>query len=245
MGRFARKLIKQSLLPLLLILWMLMAGLLFKPLTGWLPWLALSLLYLLSTAPVANILIRGLESYPPLDLQQCQHADAIVVLGAGYPRYSPELPGFQPTAMSLERIRYAAILQRQCKLPLLTSGGGSRPEAVSMADTLKRDYGTDVVWLEQESLTTWENALYSREMLGDEIKRVIVVTHAWHMPRAVFSFRRAGFTVIPAPTAFRYESLPWKRLSYWLPRARNLQTTELALHEYLGMVWYWLTCRSD
>ncbi|MGI9277606.1 MAG: YdcF family protein [Endozoicomonas sp.] len=245
MGSVLRGIIKQSLLPLLLILWMLMAGLIFKPFTSWLPWLALSLLYLLSIAPVANFLIRGLETYPPLDLQQCQNADAIVVLGAGYPRYSPELPGYQPTAMSLERIRYAAILQRKCKLPVLTSGGGSRPEAVSMADTLNRDYGIDVTWQEQHSLTTWENALYSRKMLGDGKKRVIVVTHAWHMPRAVLSFRRAGFSVIPAPTAFRYEGIPWQQFSYWLPRSRHLQTTELALHEYLGMVWYWLTSKSS
>ena len=220
-----------------------MAGLIYRPLV-WLPWVALLFLYLLSVAPVASLLSRGLERYPAIDLEQCGQADAIIVLGGGRPRYSPELPGFQPTAISLERIRYTAIIYRQCQVPILTSGGGRRSEAITMAAVLKGDYGIDVAWQEKASLTTWENALYSRKMLDPGLNRVILVTHAMHMPRAVLSFRRAGFEVLPAPTAFKHEYVPWKRLSYWLPRVRHLQLSEAALHEYLGLVWYWLTSKD-
>lgn len=244
MGQFLRAFLKQSLLPPTIILWMFVLGLIFKTTLGWLPWLALFSLYFLSTAPVSNLLIRGLEQYPPVEIEACKTADALVVLGGGYPRVSPELPGYQPTPLGLERIRYGALLSRQCPLPILVAGGGHRPESETMARVMKDDYGVEVTWIENKSMTTWENALYTRAMLGRERKKVVLVTHAWHMPRAVLSFERAGFTVIPAPTAFTWKEVPWKKPAYWLPRVRNLRVSEIALHEYLGKVWYWATSRE-
>ena len=242
-----RSFLKQSCLPLVLMLGMIGLSMIFKETLGWLSWLALTLLYLLATTPVSNMLVKGLEQNAVVDLSACKKADAIVVLGAGRPRSSPELEGFQPTALSLERIRYTAILHKQCGVPILATGGGERAESETMARVLKDDYGVDTKWIENQSLTTWQNALYSRALLnqalGDTIHKVVIVTHAWHMPRSVLSFKRAGFDVIPAPTAFNWREVPWKKLSYWLPRIRNLQISETALHEYMGLVWYWLTSR--
>ena len=65
--------------------------------------------------------------------------------------------------MGLERIRYAALLYRRCPIPVLVTGGGDRPESQVMANVLKEDYGVEVTWIESESLTTWQNALFSRE----------------------------------------------------------------------------------
>ena len=96
MTMLLRSFLKQSLLPPFLIVWMLVVGIVFKHSLGWVAWLALIILYLLSVSPVANILARGLEFFPPVDLEACQQADAIVVLGSGRPRSSPELPGYQP-----------------------------------------------------------------------------------------------------------------------------------------------------
>ena len=190
-------------------------GLLFKP---WLAWLALVLLYLLSISPVANRLLRQWEDVPALELPVAASDNtAIVVLGGGMPRVSPERPGFRPSPYTLERLRHGGFLQKQTGLPLLVSGGGFRPEAVTMAESLEQDFSAEVRWVEDQSTTTWENATFSREMLPPEITRVIVVTHAWHMPRSVFSFEQAGFEVLPAPTAFTPKA-QWHRLSGWLPR---------------------------
>lgn len=239
--------LKQSLLPPFLLLWMIMAGLIFKTTLGWLLWLALFMLYGLSTTPVATALTKGLEWYSALDTETCKNADAIVILGGGYPRSTPEYDGHQPTAMSLERIRYGAMVHRDCGVPILTSGGGSRPEAKTMAETLSNDYGIDVRWQEIQSLTTWQNAGFSHEMLSEDLQkddlRIILVTHAWHMPRSVLSYRKMGFEVIPAPTMFTWSEIPWKRLRNWMPQIRNLRSSELALHEYLGLAWYWLSDR--
>ena len=80
--------------------------------------------------------------------------------------------------------------------------------------------------------------------LGADKRTVVLVTHAWHMPRAVLSFKRAGFDVIPAPTAFTWNQKHWGKPTYWIPRVRNLRVSELAIHEYLGLGWYWLTSRT-
>ncbi|WP_152558522.1 YdcF family protein [Endozoicomonas numazuensis] len=215
----------------------------FKASLGWLAWIALILLYLLSVAPVANLLARGLEIYPPVDMDACKKADALVLLGGGRPGNSPELEGYQPTPLSLERIRYTALLNRECDVPILVTGGGERPESEMMVRVLKNDYDVDVTWTESESMTTWQNAINSKKMLGKELSTVVLITHAWHMPRSVLSFKKAGFNVIPAPTAFTWKENSWQKLSYWVPRVRNLRVSELALHEYLGLTWYWLTSR--
>ena len=218
-------------------------GLIFKPWLAWLSFLSFGLLYLLATMPVSSALIRPLEKLPALSLplDKAKENTAIVVLGGGAPRYSPEMPGYRPSVYTLERLRYAGWLQKQTKLSLLVTGGGSRPEAESMAQSLRTDFGAEVHWLEDQSLTTHENALFSRELLPETIQTVVLVTHAWHMPRSVLSFKQAGFEVIPAPTAFHSDRIYWKRLRYWLPEVRHLQLSERAIREYIGYLWYKLT----
>ncbi|WP_422139828.1 YdcF family protein [Endozoicomonas sp. ALC020] len=220
----------------------------FKTTMGLLAWLALIFLYLLSVAPIANLLARGLEIYPPVDRSLCKKADAMVLLGGGRPRSSAELEGYQPTPLSLERIRYTALLHRECEVPILATGGGKRPESEMMARVLKNDYNVDVSWKETQSTTTRQNARNSKKLLGNELAgkeqiTVVLITHAWHMPRAVLSFERAGFKVIPAPTAFNSKEITWQKGANWIPRVRNLRLSELALNEYLGLIWYRLTIR--
>lgn len=214
-------------------------GLIFKT---WVAWLALVILYLFSTQPVASLLIRSLERYPVFNPNQTLpvEPEAIVILGGGLPRKSPEMPGFRPSMYTLERLRYGAWLHHQTDLPVLVSGGGHRPEATIMAGSLRNDFGVETRWLENQSTTTWENALYAREVLPDGIQSVLLVTHGWHMSRAVLSFERAGFNVIPAPGMLADASKDTFRISRWLPSARYLSDSERAFREYAGYFWYWL-----
>src|SRR5690606_38101425 len=147
---------------------------------------------------------RSIEREPVLVPQEWptlgQRADAIVVLGAGREQNDPAWGEDQPGLLAIERVRYAARLAKASGLPLLTSGGlhfGEPPsEAALMADTLIRDLGVPVRWREERSRTTWENARYSAEMLrAHGIRRVVLVTQAWHMPRARWSFEAVGFEV--------------------------------------------------
>ncbi|NWL21653.1 YdcF family protein [Pseudomonas umsongensis] len=176
-----------------------------------------------------------------------QRADAIVVLGAGRERDDLAWGSDQPTGLALERERYAARLAKASGLPILTSGGlhyGTPPtEAKLMADSLNDDFGVAVRWQEGRSRTTWENATFSAEVLLPEgIKRVAVVTQAWHMPRAVWSFQKAGFEVVPAPVGFLSVDSA-EPLGGWMPEFKAIWRSGQLLNEAAGQVGYWLFYR--
>lgn len=108
-----------------------------------------------------------------------------------------------------------------------------------MADSLVRDHVVNVRWQESGSATTWENAMKTRALLQAEgIDRIVLVTQALHMPRAVLAFRQAGFTVLPAPIDAESDNarLPW--LLRLAPRAERLLFSAQACHEYAGLLVY-------
>jgi len=85
---------------------------------------------------------------------------------------------------------------------------------------------------------TWENATRIKAMLGKrDIGTVVLVTSAWHMPRSVWCFEAQGLQVIAAPVDFVTEKRSYDLRSY-LPHWSTLNDSALALHEYLGFLWY-------
>lgn len=197
-------------------------------------------LYGLALPVTAHFLLNRWES-TVTPVTGAAAAQAIVVLGGGKHHQAPEYGGDTVAASTLVRLRYAARLQRQTGLPLLVSGGnpegGAEPEAKVMRRTLKQEFAVPVKWSEAQSANTLGNARLSYQILAAEgLRTIYLVTHAWHMPRAQLVFERAGFRVIPAPTAFttRY------RLTVldFLPNARALRDSALFFHEIIGTVWY-------
>jgi uncharacterized SAM-binding protein YcdF (DUF218 family) len=200
-------------------------------------------LYALSTPYAANRLLASLEPAAPLDTQQIGQAGAIVVLSANAGGLTPEYGADTIGAMTLERMRYAVHLQRETGLPLLVTGGVpgrfARPLAVTMAEAFKEDFGVTPRWIEDRAETTAENAAFSAPMLKrDGVSTVLLVTDAWHMPRAVLAFAASGLTVIPAPTMFTIVSSGPFAL---LPGIGALHNAYYALHEYIGIAWYRLS----
>lgn len=208
--------------------------------------LSLGSLWLLSTPWVSELLIDGLENnYPPLDFNNLTSANAgaIVILTGGRLQNAPDFGGNDTVASSsLERARYGARLYRRSELPILVSGGRllERDEeslADLVAQALTEDFGVPVRWRETRSTNTWENAVYSREMLAaEQIDSIVLVTHAWHMPRAVGAFEQAGFAVLPAPTAFRAGDKAGA--AAWIPSATALGKSADTCHEWLGRLYY-------
>jgi uncharacterized SAM-binding protein YcdF (DUF218 family) len=208
--------------------------------------IGIALLYGLSTPWVARALAGTLEHlHPPLpaDATLVEEADAIVVLGCDRYANAPEYGGDEVSACTLMRLRYAAELHDRSGLPLLLSGG--RPmgepesEAMLMARVLRDRFGAVPRWLEERSRNTGENAANTAALLRQEnMRRVVLVTHALHMPRAVRSFRRHGLTPLPAPTHFY--SAPDRRPRWFslLPSSGALQASSIACYELLGLAWY-------
>lgn len=205
------------------------------------------ILLLLFSLPIfSNNLILFEQSYPALrDVQiRSLEAKAIIILGGG--RY-PDAPEYGEDTIAddaLERCRYGAYLQRKTKLPILVTGGsvygGRKPESELMKAVLENEFLAVVNWVEGKSRTTYENAIFSFEMLQKEkIRDVVIITSAYHMPRSVEAFEQAGFNVVAAPISFSGNST---RPFYFqlLPSMDALYQSRIVLHEWVGRLWYHL-----
>ena len=194
-------------------------------------------LLLLSLPVVGNALMASLEPNPPITALQLQRVQAIVIPGGGSYFAAPEYGGDTVSHYSLERLRYGARLACESRLPLLVSGGapfGGRAEAESMREALERDFGVKVRWVEASSRDTAENASLSAPILkAAGVTRIALVSHGWHLPRAIRLFEEQGLEVTPAPTAFSTGSP--SLIGNLLPGAIN--RSRHALSEYLGQLY--------
>jgi uncharacterized SAM-binding protein YcdF (DUF218 family) len=238
---------KSLLLPPGGLILMALLGLMFsRHLIGtFLVLVSVACLYLFSTPFVAGKLMAELEIHPALGTETLENrqAEAIVVLGGG--RYSGALEygGDTIGPLLLERVRYAAWLHRRTGLPVIPSGGSGQQEGPSEAglirQVLERELGVQVIALEEKSRSTRQNAQLTAELLKRlHIQRILLVSHAWHLPRATAEFQKAGVDVIPAPTGFRGKPGPARGYEEWLPSIHAFTDSHFALHEYLGNLWY-------
>lgn len=201
-------------------------------------------LWYLSTPMGSSNLYRWLEAPFILPEQALTDLDAIVVLGGGRMPSQPEYGGQdQVSESALWRLRYAASLARQYELPILVSGGTvyqheTEPEAVMSARVLNFEYGISEVWLEGASRDTWQNAQFSTQIIREKsLQTVGLVTHAYHMRRAVMSFGAFKQVVTPLATGFRANDISQTYLD-WIPQSYYLHRSRVALHEYLGLAFY-------
>jgi uncharacterized SAM-binding protein YcdF (DUF218 family) len=209
---------------------------------------ALALLTTLSMPAVGAALLGLLEAdAPPLSSQQIAQLKGagatIVILGGGRRLGALDEPGHETVSTSsLERCVYGARLARATGLPVIASGGmpegqGTQPEARLMARVLADDLGVRQVQVEDRSYDTLQNARYTARLLGGgQGKRVVLVTHFYHMRGAAAAFAAQGFEVIRAPMGHR-ASAPRAVLDF-LPSAGGLHDSSLALREFLRRIWY-------
>lgn len=207
-------------------------------------------LYALSTNAVSGLIVAPLEDrYADVTVAGAPSADAIVVLGGGVfgaagQHHEAEL------AAAGDRVRKGAALYKAGKAPFILYSGGnigfltgsSEPEAVGAGEILESlGVPATAFVAESRSRNTHENADFTWSILKARgTHRVLLVTSAMHMPRAVALFRRTGFTVIPVPcdhiTGWGNPSL----LFSLLPEAQPLTDSTGALNEYVGLTVYWL-----
>ena len=175
---------------------------------------------------------------------------AIVVLGGGRRLGAQDSSeyNFQDLGKeSLERVRLAAKVAKQTNLSILTTGGLpdargesqsiDQAEAAIMALVLKNEYGLSVKWIEDQSHTTQENAVYTAKLLKLEgIHHIYLVTQFWHMPRAQKIFEKQGFKVFPIAQGYQ-ASQRYTPLDFY-PSAQGITLTRQIWHEALGAVWY-------
>lgn len=202
-----------------------------------------AMLWLLSCHAVAIRLAGGLLPLPePLTAAAvpAAGAQAIVVLGGGVLAEAPEYGAPQPASATLARLRYAIRLARNHNLPLGFAGGlgwsgrGSASEAQAVALSAREDFGFAPRWLDDQSRDTRENAQkMAALMLPQGVRRIALVSDAWHLPRATLEFQRAGFEVLPAPT--RLPLAQARAALEWLPSTEGLTLSRQVLREWLAL----------
>ena len=200
-----------------------------------LAWLGLLTLLVLSLPVVSDTLVRCVDQSPPLDLTQAGNAGAIVILGGGVRQDAAEYGGDTLGRLSLERVRYGALVARKTHLPVLVSGGpafGSTPEAEIMKQVLENEFGVAVTWAEDASRNTHENATMSAAILrAAGVHQVVLVAHSFDMPRATAELTAAGLRVTLAPTGIPGDTFAARDL---LPSVSALQQSYYALYELLA-----------
>lgn len=222
-----------------------------RALGGLLVLLSVAVLFALSLPQTGRALIAPLEaSSPPLPVATLtpedakKRADAIVVLGGGRYAHASEYGDTDAVnEATLHRLRYAAWLHRRTGLPVLVTGGApfgeDTAEALLMQAALEEDFQIRPKWAETRSRNTHENAVFSKEILAAAgIRRVYLVTHAWHMPRAQWAFINAGLDVVPAPMGFSTLGKGEREGLGYLPSMHGLALSNLAVRERLGFAWY-------
>lgn len=191
-------------------------------------------LWLLSTPIVADGLSALVERYPPLDLTQPTQAQAIVILGGGgYRSFAPEYGGPDAEPYMMERLAYGAYLSQRTGLPILVTG--FKGEAAAMRASLRRAFGVDTHWVDDQSYDTFQNASNSARLLqADGVQRVILVTRATHLWRATREFVATGLQVDPAPSGglTLRDNFPFR----YLPETNALVRSHDAIYEALGEV---------
>lgn len=255
---FLSKLLPLFVFPLGLIALLLVLALVWRRARRLAIALALIILWVGSSRYVAYALVRSLETrYPPPAAMP--QADAIVVLGGGTRGSDPPRPMTEVNEAG-DRLLYGAKLYHDGAAEVILVTGGSiewltpegvGPEANDMSAIMNLlGVPREAVWLEARSRNTYENALYSREMLDEAGMNVIIlVTSAMHMPRSVPLFEAQGLRVIPAPTDFLVSDAEWRHL--WrggptvtiinlMPNVEYLTYTTRVLKEYIGLLVYGL-----
>ena len=199
-------------------------------------------LYGLSVQPLSARLVAGLEARFPIP--ENPTGDAIVLLGGGHHPMLDRGSVGVPKGETWGRIFTAARLQKDLKVPLIVSSGSLHENTVPGAEVDKRflmELGVDQdqIILETRSRDTYENAKYTKIIAEENVfESLILVSSPSHLWRAVMIFEKLGMTVTPYPV---YENPAEHTGFHWtqfLPRYETLFYSSMALHEYLGYLYY-------
>lgn len=223
---------------LLFLLWMYMR---LKHLSGRkFVFFILLLLYILSIAPVSDVLVRGLERHFVPGAHPA--GDVLVFLGGGAVTDVPDLGAVdQLSSVSASRLMTAARLQRLTGLALILSGGriftaGAEEAVVAKRVLMELGIPESKILVEAHSRNTAENAKYTRVLCGEKKwQQVILITSAMHMPRSVAFFERQGLKVVPYPCDYQVDGTIKLTALSFVPNAGSLSASSAALKEYLGM----------
>jgi uncharacterized SAM-binding protein YcdF (DUF218 family) len=246
LGFFA---LPSNLLIAIGILGLILLATRFTRLASWLVVTSLVLIALAGLSPLGNALILPLEQrFPPWDASRGP-PDGIVVLGGAISPDVSAARGAVALDEAAERLTVTAELARRYPNARIVLAGGSSalvfPEGAEAAFAVRElealGVAHDRITAEEQSRNTIENAVFSRLIANPKPgERWLLVTSAYHMPRAMAVFRAAGFAVEAYPVDWRTRG-PIDAARPFASLGDGLRRTDTAAHEWIGLLTYRLT----
>lgn len=207
-------------------------------------------MFLFSLSPLPVYLLRNLEQqYSPIKIDTTNNKLPIMILGGGNTN-DDNLPNInQLSDVALSRLAEGVRLYTTMDgTTVIVSGYSKKGNKPSQAEVMAKGalslgvQPKDTIML-TKPVTTWDEAVEYKKRFGTQ-KEFILVTSAWHMPRAMQTFKNQGLHPIAAPANFLIKKDPDTAMYNWWPSASKLKYAEKALHEYLGM-WYYKWFKED
>lgn len=215
---------------------------------------AIVLLALCAFSPLGNLLLYALESrFPPWNAAQGA-PDGIVVLGGPIDADLSVAHDAPVITSAADRIISAAALAHKYPDARIVLSGGSPnlfdndAREADYAVTIFESLGVDKsrLLLDRRSRNTYENALFSKALAVPKAgERWLLVTSAFHMPRAVGLFRKVGFAVEPYPVDWHLGRSAPAILAFNSRAIDGLGRTDVAVREWIGLVAYWIAGRTS
>lgn len=213
---------------------------------------AMVLLVIAGFSPLGAILLQPLENRFPPPPANLAAPTGIIVLGGSIDPDLTQARGVPTLLASAARLTTGvALARRYPKARLIFTGGSASIEGGGVAEAppvrklwLSLGVPAAQMTFESKSRNTWENAVFTRALVDPKPDQTwLLVTSAWHMPRSMGVFRKAGFNVIAYPVG--YETYGDKR-DLWLPHLAGGEMSMLdnAMHEWIGLVAYHLTGKT-
>jgi uncharacterized SAM-binding protein YcdF (DUF218 family) len=197
-------------------------------------------------APLSHVIMWRLEHSAPTTYRPDVTYDAVVLLGGLVDQQTTAESGMPTYNDSVERLIVTHQLLRAGKARAVIVSAATNPsfpdagEAVVIARQLEEwGIARDRILIEDRALNTRENALYSQEIArAHGFERVVIVTSAYHMPRASECFAAAGMKVDTLPVDYRSHAHAGGTLGEWIPRVDGLSDMSGILHELFGRIIY-------
>jgi uncharacterized SAM-binding protein YcdF (DUF218 family) len=216
---------------------------------------SIALLAFCGFSPLGNWLLYPLEQRFPTWDASSGAPDGIVVLGAAIVPDLSAARGVPAFGSAVDRIvATAALAHRYPKARILYSGGNANlvaddtakeaDHAIAVFESL--GISRDRLIMERRSRNTLENAEFSKALAApDSGERWLLVTSAFHMPRSVGLFRKAGFAVEPYPVDWRTGGRRDDLLKFSVYAIEGLGRVEVAMREWIGLTAYWISGKTE
>jgi uncharacterized SAM-binding protein YcdF (DUF218 family) len=201
----------------------------------------LLIFYLFSITPISDLLIRPLERqylYP--SEKKINSIDTMVVLSGGVKNKDLPLPSVFGDSMLFRLEEALKLYYLKTEKPFIIISGTSPIDMYSKEALFGRSFlelfgvSDDKVMFDLMSENTFEHALELKKIVGK--KEFLLVTSAYHMPRSMEVFKKAGLNPTAVPTDYRLEG--YYTVLDFFPRPDSLKKSHLSVHEYLGILYY-------